>query len=61
MYLTGMVRLMINKCVVIVMLIATSAIAQSLPSCPDGGADPSKFCPVGMVWSEASQSCVAMV
>jgi len=56
-----MVRLMINKCVVIVMLITTSAIAQSLPSCPDGGADPSKFCPVGMMWSEDSQSCVAMV
>jgi hypothetical protein len=52
---------MIKKCAVIVMLIASSAFAESLPSCPDGGADPSKFCPVGMVWSEASQSCVAMV
>ena len=47
--------------VVITLMYATSTFAQSLPSCPDGGADPSKFFPVGMVWSEASQSCVAMI
>ena len=45
----------------ITIMFATNAFAQSLPSCPDGGADPSNFCPVGMMWSEASQSCVAMV
>ena len=46
---------------VITLMLGTSAFAESLPSCPDGGADPLKFCPVGMKWSEASQSCVAMV
>ena len=52
---------MIKKSVFIVTFIANTAFVESLPSCPDGGADPSKFCPVGMMWSEASQSCVAMV
>ena len=52
---------MINKYVIIVMLIATSALAEGLPACPDSGLDPSKFCPIGMIWSEASQSCVTMV
>lgn len=46
---------------VITLMLGTSAFAESLPACPDSGADPSKFCPVGMIWSEASQSCVAMV
>lgn len=52
---------MIKKSVFIVMFIANTAFAESLPACPDSGTDPSKFCPVGMIWSEASQSCVAMV
>jgi hypothetical protein len=46
---------------VITLLFAKSAFAESLPACPDSGADPTKFCPVGMIWSDASQSCVAMV
>ena len=46
---------------VITLMLATSAFAESLPACPDSGVDPSKFCPVGMQWSEASQSCVAMI
>ena len=46
---------------VITLMLANSVFAESLPACPDSGLDPSKFCPVGMIWSEASQSCVAMV
>ena len=38
----------------------TQLFAQSLPSCPGGNADPSKFCPVGQQWSDEAQDCIVM-
>ena len=38
----------------------TSLTAQTLPSCPGGNADPTKFCPVGQQWSDAAQDCIVM-
>ncbi|MDB2530279.1 hypothetical protein N9X46_06095 [Paracoccaceae bacterium] len=29
-------------------------------ACPDHGADPTKFCPVGSVWDERSKTCAVM-
>ena len=29
-------------------------------ACPDNGADPTKFCPVGSVWDERSKTCAVM-
>ena len=52
---------MIMRTILFILLCASVAFAEGLPSCPDGGADPSKFCPVGMIWNEASRTCVAMV
>ena len=38
----------------------TLLTAQTLPSCPGGNADPTKFCPVGQQWSDAAQDCIVM-
>ena len=36
-------------------------IASAEPgTCPDHGADPAKFCPVGSVWDERSKTCAVM-
>ena len=38
-----------------------AAIASADPgACPDHGADPAKFCPVGSVWDERSKTCAVM-
>jgi len=39
---------------------STSLTMQTLPSCPGGNADPTKFCPVGQQWSDAAQDCIVM-
>ena len=41
------------------MLFAQIGSAES-GACPDHGADPTKFCPVGSVWDERSKTCAVM-
>jgi len=52
---------MMKMLLLIALMFASTSNAQGLPACPDRGADPTKFCPVGMQWSEATQSCVSLV
>ena len=42
-----------------IMLFAPIASAEP-GACPDHGADPAKFCPVGSVWDERSKTCAVM-
>ncbi|MGB0532056.1 MAG: hypothetical protein ACPHRD_07865 [Paracoccaceae bacterium] len=42
-----------------IMLFAPIATAEP-GACPDHGADPAKFCPVGSVWDERSKTCAVM-
>ena len=51
---------MIRLTFLIALLFASTSNAQGLPACPDSGADPTKFCPVGMQWSDETQSCIVM-
>tara|TARA_B100000579_G_C22188420_1_gene557395 strand:+ start:172 stop:384 length:213 start_codon:yes stop_codon:yes gene_type:complete len=44
-----------------ILLLAFPLNAEEAPSCPDRGSDPSKFCPVGTVWSEEAKQCLGMV
>ena len=45
---------------VAIWLLSTAAFGQTIPACPDPGNDPSKFCPVGQIWSETANDCVLM-
>lgn len=42
-----------------IMMFSTIALAEP-GACPDHGADPAKFCPVGSVWNERSKTCAVM-
>ena len=43
----------------IITLFAPTVSAET-GACPDHGADPTKFCPVGSVWDERSKTCAVM-
>ena len=51
---------MIRLTFLLAITLASTSHAQGLPACPDSGADPKKFCAVGMQWSDETQSCVVM-
>ena len=45
----------------VTVFLSSQLMANEAPACPDRGNDPNKFCPVGMIWSEEAQQCLAMV